>query len=393
LTLGGVEAEALIRAGIAALRQGDAAEARRLLKQAVAADGPIPPPWFALAQACRHAGDSEGEREALDKVLEERPDHVGALIMKGDALDRSGDGRSAVNFYRAALGWAAKADAPPSPLLANELRRAEAAVRAGEREYEAHIEARMATAGLADSVRTGRVRTAIDIMLGRKQIFLQQPSSFYFPGLPQIEFYERSDFPWLAEVEAAIPDIIADLEAVMAQDGAFTPYVEAHPNLPPSSRPLLGDPSWSAFYLWKGGEPTPGIEQLCPAAMAAIRHAPMPFIRGRAPMALYSMLKPGAYIAPHNGLINTRLICHLPLIVPPDCALRVGNQVRQWEEGKALIFDDTIEHEAWNRSDRTRVVLLFEIWRPEIEEDERRALTAMYEAITDYRGDSDEGEA
>ena len=84
--------------------------------------------------------------------------------------------------------------------------------------------------------------------------------------------------------------------------------------------------------------------------------------------------------------MNTRLICHLPLIVPPGCTFRVGNDVRSWVEGKAWVFDDTIEHEAWNRSDRTRVVLLFEVWRPELSDDERRYVTAMFKAIDAYGG-------
>jgi aspartyl/asparaginyl beta-hydroxylase (cupin superfamily) len=83
-------------------------------------------------------------------------------------------------------------------------------------------------------------------------------------------------------------------------------------------------------------------------------------------------------------MLNSRLICHLPLIVPPGCAIRVGSEVRAWEEGKLLIFDDSIEHEAWNRSEELRVILLFEIWRPEIGDGERRALTTIFEAITDY---------
>jgi aspartyl/asparaginyl beta-hydroxylase (cupin superfamily) len=76
------------------------------------------------------------------------------------------------------------------------------------------------------------------------------------------------------------------------------------------------------------------------------------------------------------------------LIVPPDCSLRVGNGTRAVELGKAMIFDDSIEHEAWNGSDQTRVILLLEIWRPELSEAERRALTVMYEAINAYPGAS-----
>ncbi len=119
-------------------------------------------------------------------------------------------------------------------------------------------------------------------------------------------------------------------------------------------------------------------------SLQALREAPIPHITGRSPMALFSMLKPGMHIVPHTGFLNTRLICHLPLLAPPGCRLRVGNEVRIWEEGKMLLFDDSIEHEAWNEGSETRVVLLFEIWRPEIGEADREALTVLYEHIAAY---------
>jgi aspartyl/asparaginyl beta-hydroxylase (cupin superfamily) len=112
----------------------------------------------------------------------------------------------------------------------------------------------------------------------------------------------------------------------------------------------------------------------------------MPLIDQRSPIALWSLLKPGTHIQPHHGLLNTRLICHIPLIVPHNCAIRVGNETRSWREGEALIFDDSFEHEAWNKSNETRVILLFEIWRPEISPDERAALTTIFETINDYHG-------
>jgi len=107
-------------------------------------------------------------------------------------------------------------------------------------------------------------------------------------------------------------------------------------------------------------------------------------------MALFSLLRSRTHIPPHWGMLNTRLICHIPLIVPNGCRLRVGNHERVVEAGRAMIFDDSIEHEAWNDSDDVRLVLLFEIWRPELGEAERGALTAMYEAIGRYgAGSSD----
>jgi aspartyl/asparaginyl beta-hydroxylase (cupin superfamily) len=383
------EAEAMIRSGVAALQRGDPGEAMRLLRAAVAA-GTVPPPWFLLAQACRHGADPRGEEDALDKLLEAQPRHLGGLIMRADCHLRTGDRRAAASFYGAALRTAAAGQEQISPMMANELRRAEAAAAQLEREFAAHIEKRLNDC-FAGAPPAGRVATAVDLLLGRKQVFLQQPTSFYFPGLPQIEFYERGQFPWLAQVEAAIPSIRAELEAVLAEDGAFVPYVEGDLNRPRALHRLLGDPSWGAFHLWKQGAPVAGNADRCPATMAALARAPMPRIAGRSPMALYSLLRPGAHIAPHNGLLNTRLICHIPLIVPGRCRLRVGNEVREWEEGRALIFDDSIEHEAWNDSDSTRVILLFEIWRPELSDEEKVQLTALFEAIEIYGPDGGDG--
>jgi aspartyl/asparaginyl beta-hydroxylase (cupin superfamily) len=89
-------------------------------------------------------------------------------------------------------------------------------------------------------------------------------------------------------------------------------------------------------------------------------------------------------------MINTRLICHLPLMVPEACALRVGNETREWKEGELLIFDDTIEHEAWNRSTRPRYVLLFDIWRPELSGEEQTLVKAMFEEMQEFEETGDE---
>jgi aspartyl/asparaginyl beta-hydroxylase (cupin superfamily) len=118
--------------------------------------------------------------------------------------------------------------------------------------------------------------------------------------------------------------------------------------------------------------------------MALLEQAPIPVIVGRSPMAMVSVLKPGTHIQPHTGMLNTRLICHIPLIVPDGCRLRVGGETRDVVFGKAMIFDDSVEHEAWNQGKADRAVLLFEIWRPELSEDERTALTAVFDSVGAY---------
>lgn len=147
---------------------------------------------------------------------------------------------------------------------------------------------------------------------------------------------------------------------------------------------MLNDASWSAFFLWKDGAPVPGNAERCPRTLAALADLPLCRIPGRTPSILFSRLTPGARIPPHTGFLNTRLICHLPLIVPPNCYLRVGNEQREWRAGKAWVFDDTIEHEAVNGSDRSRVVLIFDIWRPELTLDERSQVAALLAAIDSF---------
>jgi hypothetical protein len=384
MEMSGPQAEAAVRAGVDALRQGRAEEARRLFEQVAEADCPLPPPWFLLAQACRHAGDDAAAERALDRLLAVEPLNIGALILKGDCRGRAGDTRAAVAFYATALKTAPHAG-PLSPLLAAELRRVEALSGEAGGDFERKLDRHLAEAGIGPAARSPRFQAALDILTGRKQVYLQEPSSFYFPGLPQIEFYEGEAFPWLGGMEAAAPAMRAELEALIGSGQGFEPYVRRHVGRPKPVNPLFEDPSWSACYLFENGRPTEFAER-CPATMSALAGAPMPVIEGRSPMALFSLLRPGTHIQPHHGLLNTRLICHVPLIAPPGCCLRVGGETRTLETGRALVFDDSFEHEAWNDGSQTRIVLLFEIWRPEITAEERRALTAMFEAITRYEG-------
>jgi hypothetical protein len=361
-----------------ALQRRDGATAKKLLREL----SQIDMPWLLLAQACNLDGDAAGEEAALQKQLEAEPRSLPALILTGELKARTGDDRAANSFFQAALNQAsAIPDVPPA--LHPMLTRAQDFIAKTQTRFEAHLLDQLNKSGLGSK---GRVGTAIDLLLGKKRLYLQEPSSFYFPGLPQRQFYERDEFDWLAEVEAAVPAMRDELLAVLANGKDFAPYVEANSDRPRAANPLLDDTSWGAYYFWRSGAMVEENAARCPATMAALACAPMPSIDQRSPIALWSLLKPGTHIQAHHGLLNTRLICHIPLIVPGNCALRVGNEAREWREGEALIFDDSFEHEAWNRSASTRVILLFEIWRPEIGVEERTALTAIFETINDYQG-------
>lgn len=341
------------------------------------------PPLLSAAQAYLFAEDPRQADAVLDRVLAADPRHIGALLLKGEAHGQIGDSRAATAFYQAALDTAARTPNVPQGLQ-GALQRAREAISGFASRYEEELRGRLEQEGIRGAAMSPRIAEALDILTGRKQVFVQQPQSFYFPGLPQNQFYEREAFDWVPALEAQSEVIRAELEGVLGEDDAFRPYVESEPGRPPKANAMLGDPRWGALYLWRGGEPVAQQAERCPRTMAALEAAPIPRIAGRSPMALFSRLKPGMHIPAHTGFLNTRLICHLPLVVPPGCSLRVGNEVRSWEPGKLLIFDDSIEHEAWNRGEDDRVVLLFEIWRPEISEQDRAALTVMFEYISAY---------
>lgn len=372
------------QAGLAALARGDTAAARSLLEQGAAEGDVSAPVWLALAQLRGRAGDSAGELAAFDRVLELEPRNLAALLGKGEALWRANNRRRAVTFYTAALRLAS-ASRNIHPDLSPALRRASAASEELARELENHILGRLNDQGFSRGGSPPRFVHALDLMLGKRRIYPQTPRYFYFPELAPIEFFDRSDFPWAAEVERSTQAILDELKSV-TQGGApsFVPYVPEDNNRPERRQAgLAGNKAWSAFFLKKDGVLQPGAET-CPRTWEAVREAPLTEIPGRAPSVLFSKLSPGARIPPHTGMINVRLICHLPLIVPEGCALRVGNETRNWGVGELMIFDDTIEHEAWNSGDRDRYVLLFDVWRPDLSDDERASVIALCSAIDSF---------
>ena len=375
--------EAIARSGVEALRRGDVSAAREAFAFVEDAGRASHQLRLFHAQACEMAGDGAAMEAALAPVLKAEPRNLYALLMMGEGRARLGDDRAASSWFGLALSSASQMQGLP-PDLPPRLDRAAQALDAMGRKFEAHMQSSLAAVHVDPDKVGSRFREAIEIMAGREQPQLQQPTSFYYPRLPQIPFYDPGDFEWVAALEARMPDIRAEAEAVLSAGRDLLPYVQRNADRPTREHALLDDPDWSAYYLWKDGVLVEDHARACPAAVAAFENLPMPNVANRSPSALFSVLKAKTHIPPHWGMLNTRLICHLPLIVPTNCRLRVGNEVRNVEAGKMLIFDDSIEHEAWNDSDETRVILLFEIWRPELDAEERRALTAMFEAIGLY---------
>ena len=377
MTMSRQEAEGLFRRAVAALNAGRADEARAGAEALAASELANAHVLLLLATACRAQQDPAAEEAALDRLLALDPRGLRALIMKGDCRMRAGDETAAASHYRAALIVAGDAAQPPD--VAAELARAEAAVAAYKAGYAGRLEAALAAQGIAPETASPRFRQSLDIIAGRRRIFLQEPTGYFFPELPHIQFFDPGTFAWAPAVEAATDAIRDEILAFRAAGGGgFRPYIRSEANAPRvDDNPLLDSAEWSTLFLCENGEENAELIAAFPNTWAAVQAAPLPRVANSGPTVMFSLLRSGARINPHTGVFNTRLICHLPLIVPPGCGFRVGNETREWEEGRLIVFDDTIEHEAWNGGGEDRIVLIFDIWRPELSEQERREVAAV----------------
>lgn len=375
--------------GLAALEAGDAGEAIRQFTAATAADPTATVLWMNLAKAQRLAGDDDAERSALEQVLAIDQVQLMALIRLAELHERRGELGSAIDRWNVALGFLVQFP-NPTPQLRQVIDHGTAFL-AGQRQALADaLDKGLAKAFDGASERDrGRASAACDMMTGRRDMLPNKCHGFFYPHLPHDEFFDRAHFPWLERLEAATPVIRRELQAILkSADPGIAPYIDM-----PSGTPrnlwseLDGSTDWSALHLWRDGERIDAVCERAPQTAALVESLPLASIPNRAPAVFFSILKAGKTIPPHTGVTNIRSIVHLPLIVPEQCGFRVGEQKREWREGEAFVFDDTIEHEAWNHSDQDRVLLILDCWNPHLSEDERAIILKIFEISAAQRPD------
>ena len=213
---------------------------------------------------------------------------------------------------------------------------------------------------------------------------LQAPDIFYMPGLPATPTVSRERLTWASELEACTDVVRAEYQRAVAAGALMQPYVHAGTESPIWTE-LRGNTDWSSLHLYARAEETPAV-RFFPRTLRALGAADVVRVGKGNPIEMFfSRLAPGTHIPPHFGAANNRLTVHLPLIVPSDCAIRIGEEVHGWREGELLAFDDSFEHEAWNRSDTERVVLIFEAHHPNLAPVERKAIEYVFEARERWR--------
>ena len=372
--------------GVRMLSRGVPEQAHALFARATSADPRHPALWANLASSLKALGRRAEEMDAIEKALELEPRHLSALLQKAQYLEDTGDTRNAARAYQNALAVIPPGAEPP-PSVRDAIAHAKAKVEADLAVLNATLEAPLAAVRARHGgKRERRVDMCLDTLMGRRQVYHSQPTWMYFPELPAIEFFERSDFPWLDGIEAASNDIRGELQRVLVADrDGLQPYIDFPPSMPLDQwRDLNRSRKWSAYFLWNQSEAIPGHIARCPATARAVETAPRCRVQARAPTAYFSILDANTKIPAHVGVTNTRVTVHLPLIVPPGCGFRVGSTTREWVPGKAWVFDDTIEHEAWNLSDTPRAILIFDIWNPLLTVAERDMIQTATEVYASY---------
>ena len=376
--------EALLALGQMALARRDPQEALQLLRRA-AASGSNPMTELCTALAHQELGEAAAEAQAVARALAIDPYFYPALLHQARMLERDGRRRQAARVFGEVLKAMPDRDLA-DPALQRAVQYARSAVEEDRSSLQRYLES--ALAGLrarhADQ-KLDRFERSLQVKIGRRKMYQPQPAMLHYAELAPIQFYDDV-FPWMPELEAASDTIRDELLGLLAEGRSeFRPYVQHSAGAPLAQWAELNhSPRWSTYFLWEHGHRVDAHCERCPRTAEILASLPMAQLPNFSPTAMFSCLEARTAIPPHSGETNTRLIVHLPLIVPAGCWFRVGNEVREWRYGKAFAFDDTIEHEARNESDELRVVLIFDVWNPALSAAERDLVGGLVNAIRDY---------
>jgi aspartyl/asparaginyl beta-hydroxylase (cupin superfamily) len=221
-----------------------------------------------------------------------------------------------------------------------------------------------------------RVEQSLEIFRGANKPADADPrqivNTLYFPGLSAKPWHATQDFVWIPQIEAAYETIKGELLRLLDQNATFNPY--QHPYTKE-----LGWKGWNTYSFYRANKWDIEHCNTCPETIKAIKQTPYGLRE-----CMFTQLTPGSHIKPHSGGSNAVLTVHLGLIIPSGCEIRVEDEIRGWEAGKCLIFDDSYMHEVWHRGSETRMVLLWDIWHPDLSAIEIDVLNLIYPIIDKY---------
>jgi aspartate beta-hydroxylase len=384
-------------AEMAALRE-DAERAVTLLSRAHA----LAPAQLAislkLVRTLWAAGDLQAARTVLERSLGQaarnEKDLAFAWLLLGELRRLLGNEPGSARAWHQATArtpgfqqWAADPGLPTSvrDLTARAIEVARMHRREHLQQVYAHLRVDFDAGSLARIDETVRALTENPPLLPRDA--RQRPKFLYVPGLPATPFLDPDLVPWAGRLREAFPTIRREALDLFESREPIPSFIDFDPGerMGEYLGGLAEKPAWDAFFFYRRGARFDANHRRCPETSEVLESLDLFRVAGQAPEICFSYLAPHTTIMPHHGVSNIRLVMHLPLRVPPDCELRlVGIGEHRWREGELLLFDDTYLHEASNRSDETRIVLLMDCWNPHLTATERAALVLLIGAIGDF---------
>ena len=361
--------------------------------QALTATAPAPgEAWMRLGACQLRLGDLAAAAAALERGLAHAPDAFLARLQLAECLQQTGcTAEALVQYFRAVTTAQAQGrwldGQTTAAHLRDRVRSAMDIIDAGRRElfFSAITPLQQQHGEQALSRVTRALEAYLGMAPGGSPDPRQRPTFLYIPDLQPEPYFERALFPWYEALEDATDAIRAELQQVLQARDGLQPFLDfsgaARKDDFLASRQDIDAAAWDAYFFHRHGQAYPEHLAACPATARALAQVPLTRIDAHAPEVLFSLLSPGTLIKPHHGVTNSRVVTHLPLIVPADCALEVGGVQHDWQEGRCVTFDDSYLHQAWNHSGQLRVVMILDTWHPRLRPEETQALKQLVEAI------------
>jgi aspartate beta-hydroxylase len=330
-------------------------------------------------------------QSAFEQCLEIAPKMHAARLHLGKTLERQGQQSAATKTYLAALSqaqreglWLGAASTPP--WLLKDIQHASDVANRGRQDlYDTLMQPLLERFGKSE---LQRVALSVKGVLGFEQFIKadakQRPTFMFFPGLPETPVFDRSLFSWFEQLENNYEAIRLEAINVLQERNGVSPFLALGEGDKVSDYLGGQQPNWDAYFFYRHGEKFEQNHRACPHTSAALESLPLVRIDQHAPEICFSILAPDTHILPHYGTSNIRSVVHLPLVVPKHCALKVQDQVIEGFAGRCFAFDDTFLHEAWNRSDDVRVILLMDTWNPHLSEIEKYCLAELVVGIGQF---------
>lgn len=246
----------------------------------------------------------------------------------------------------------------------------------------------IATTMIADSEKLERCQWFIDNLFNLNAFYQQSENSLHRPSylayghlnnrpfIDDDEIIAKQDF---SEIHQTIIEMVHQL--IVDNDKELVPYVKNVPGAPKCLEHLKGNKDWSSLVICSDGQSkVKNGENLITLLR---QHFSLADLSPMAPEVMISILKPGTHIKPHFGITNIKQTLHIPIVIPKgDLGIKVADETRTWHHDFPILFDDSFQHEAWNFSNETRIVLIVDVWHPSLSLEERKFLTQSYPMIT-----------